>query len=237
MKKNIIALIPARGGSKGIPRKNIKLFCGKPLIAYTIEGANQSEYIDRVFVSTEDEEIAKVSKDFGSEVIERPVELAQDNSLAKDVVKQALSWLQKEINYKPEIIVFLQPTSPLRTKDDIDRALELFFNNECESVVSVHESLESPHWSLVIKNRFMEPLFGWESFMGKRRQDLPTTYSLNGAIYITSVSSFLENSSFFNKKTLPFIMPWERSVDIDNEIEFELAEIIMKKRNDGPKKS
>jgi CMP-N,N'-diacetyllegionaminic acid synthase len=133
--------------------------------------------------------------------------------------------------YSPEIILFLQPTSPLRTKEDINNALELYLNKDCESVVSVHESQESPYWNLTIKNQFIEPLFGWEHFKGKRRQDLPITYSLNGAIYITSKKKFLENGSFFNKKTLPYIMPMERSIDIDNESDFELAERILKKRN------
>ena len=232
MKRSIAGLIPARGGSKGIPRKNIKLFCGKPLIAYTIEEVKRSKYVDRIFVSTEDEEIAKISKAYNAEVIKRPVEYAQDNSNSREVIKHALSWLKKEEMYTPDIILFLQPTSPLRTTEDINRALELYLNNDCESVVSVYKSRESPYWNLTMKNQFIEPLFGWEYFKGKRRQDLPITYSLNGAIYITSKEKFLEKGSFFNEKTLPYIMPMERSIDIDNETDFELAETIMKERNE-----
>jgi CMP-N,N'-diacetyllegionaminic acid synthase len=237
MKHSIIALIPARGGSKGILRKNIKLFSGKPLIAYTIEEVKRSKYVDRIFVSTEDEEIAKISNAYNAEVIKRPVEYAQDSSNSSEVIKHALSWLEKEERYSPEIILFLQPTSPLRTTDDINKALELYLNNECESVVSVYKSQESPYWNLTIKNQFIEPLFGWEHFKGKRRQDLPITYSLNGAIYITSTKKYLENGSFFNEKTLPYIMPMERSIDIDNDSDFEFAETIMRKRNEGSKKS
>ena len=237
MKRSIIALIPARGGSKGIPRKNIKLFSGKPLIAYTIEEVKRSKYVDRIFVSTEDEEIVKISNAYNAEVIKRPVEYAQDSSNSSEVIKHALSWLEKEERYSPEIILFLQPTSPLRTTEDINEALELYLNNDCESVVSVYKSQESPYWNLTIKNHFIEPLFGWDNFKEKRRQDLPITYSLNGAIYITSKSKFLENGSFFNEKTLPYIMPMERSIDIDNDSDFKFAETIMKKRNEGSKKS
>ena len=230
--KKIIALIPARGGSKGVPRKNIKILYKKPLISYSIEEGLKSKYIERVFVSTEDSEIAKISKNYNSEVIERPFVYAQDDSHRRETIKHALSWLEQKENYFPDIIVFLQPTSPLRTTEDIDKALMIFFNNKCDSVVSVCESKESPYWTLSIEKEFIEPLFGWEFFLEKRRQDLPKTFSLNGAIYITSTEKFLENNNLFNKKTLPYIMPPERSIDIDQDIDFKLAEDILRKRNE-----
>ena len=227
----IIAIIPARGGSKELPRKNIKLLNGKPLIAYTIEAALKSKFIDRVFVSTEDDEIAKISKNFGAEIIQRPKYLAEDNSLRRDVIKHAIQTLKSKMNYEPEVIVYLQPTSPLRTVNDIDSALKLFFMNEYDSVISVCESSESPYWSLIIKNKIIIPLFEWDYFLNKKRQDLPSTYILNGALYIMSTKKFIQNNNLFSKRTLPYIMPIERSIDIDKDLDFKLAELLIKRED------
>jgi N-acylneuraminate cytidylyltransferase len=229
--KKIIAIIPARGGSKGLPRKNIKLFNGKPLIAYTIEVALASEYIERIFVSTNDKEIADISRKYKAEVIMRPDDISKDNSLRKDAIKHVIKTLKTEMKYSPEIIVYLQPTSPLRTVKDLDSALEMYLNNDCDSVVSVCESKDSPYWSLIVKHKYIEPLFGWEYFTNMRRQDLPTTFILNGAIYITSVIRFLENNNLFSRKTLPYKMPIGRSVDIDDEFDFKLAEWLIINKN------
>ena len=143
MKNKIIAIIPARGGSKGISRKNIKSLAGKPLIAYSIEAALKSKYINSVVVSTEDEEIAKISEKCGAEVIERPEELAKDEKPTIDVIFQVLEILRMK-NHTPDIVVLLQPTSPLRDTEDIDNAIELFLNGGCESVVSVCEVEHPP---------------------------------------------------------------------------------------------
>lgn len=231
MTKKIIAIIPARGGSKGLPKKNIKILNGKPLIAYTIDVALASKYLDRIFVSTNDKEISDISRKYGAEIIKRPDIIAKDNSLRRDVIKHVIKTLKTEMNYSPEIIVYLQPTSPLRTVKDLDLALEMYLNNNCESVVSVCESSNSPYWSLIVKHKYIEPLFGWEYFTNRRRQDLPTTFILNGAIYITSVIRFLKNNNLFSRKTLPYIMPTRRSVDIDNKFDFKLAEWLIKDDN------
>jgi CMP-N-acetylneuraminic acid synthetase len=221
-----IAIIPARGGSKGIPRKNIRLLGGKPLIAYTIETALKSKYIDIVVVSTEDEEIAGISKKFGAEVIERPEELAGDESPTIDAIKHVIQTLREKDNYNPDIVVLLQPTTPLRIVEDINNAVELFLNNDCESVVSVCKA--NPYWCLTIKDKHLEPTFGWDYFY-KRRQDLLHSYSLNGVIYITTIENLNKYNSFFNKKIIPYIMPYERSIDIDEEIDFKLAEFFLRR--------
>lgn len=230
-KQRIIAIIPARGGSKGLPRKNIKLLNGKPLIAYTIEEALKSKFLDRVFVSTEDDEIAKISKNYGAEIIQRPKDLAEDDSLRRDVIKHVIQTLKSKLNYEAEVIVYLQPTSPLRTVTDIDSALDMYLKNRYDSVVSVCKSSESPYWSLTIKNQIFKPLFGWDYFMNKQRQDLPTSYILNGALYITSVKKFIQNNNLFSKRTLPYIMPIERSIDIDDDLDFKLAELLIKRED------
>jgi len=222
-----VAIIPARGGSKGIPRKNIKKLCGKPLIAYTIEEALNSEYIDKVSVSTDDEEIAEISKFYGAEIIKRPTKYARDDSHRRETIKHAIKTLRNQMNYDPKIITFLQPTSPLRTVIDIDEAIKLFLNSDCDSVVSVYDSREKTYWSFQIKETYIEPLFGWDYFLVKRRQELPASYVLNGAIYITKTVKFIENNSLINKRTLPYIMPAERSLDIDDEIDFKLAKILI----------
>ena len=223
----ILAVIPARGGSKGVPRKNIRLLNGKPLIAYTIEEAKKSRYISRIIVSTEDDEIAKVSNKYGAEVIRRPMELAKDDTPTIDVVLHVLDNL-KNRNIEPDIVVLLQPTSPLRTSQDIDNAIKLFMEHDCDSVVSVCEVQHSPYWSFKIENGYLKPIFG-ESYLKKRRQELPKAYIPNGAIYITTPDILRKYRSFYCKKTLPYIMPPEKSIDIDSELDFLLAELLMQK--------
>jgi CMP-N-acetylneuraminic acid synthetase len=152
-KTNVIAIIPARGGSKGIPRKNIRLLAGKPLIAYTIEAAFTSK-MDKVIVSTEDEEIAEISKKYGAEVIERPKGLAKDETPTIDVIFHVLEILKAK-NYNPDIVVLLQPTSPLRNAEDIYNAIKLFLDSDCESVVSVCEVEHPPYWSFEIEEAYL----------------------------------------------------------------------------------
>jgi len=222
-----LTVIPARGGSKGIPRKNIRLLNGKPLIAYSIEAAFKSRRANRVIVSTEDQEIAEISKRYGAEVIDRPKELARDDSPTIDAVLHALGLLE-EGGYMPDVVVLLQPTSPLRNAEDIDNAIELFLSRECDSVVSVCEFKHSPYWSFKIENGYLKPIFG-ENYIKMRRQDLPKAYIPNGAIYVSTPETLRKYKSFYCPKTVPYIMPLERSIDIDNEIDFILAELIMKK--------
>lgn len=161
----VLAIIPARGGSKGLPRKNIRPLNGKPLIAYTIEESKKSEYINRIVVSTEDKEIAEVSNKYGAKIIKRPLELAKDNTPTIDVVLHTLDDLK---NNEPDIIVLLQPTSPLRTSQDIDNAIKSFIEQDCDSVVSVCEIEHSPYWSFEIENNnYLKPIFE-EKYLKKK---------------------------------------------------------------------
>jgi len=238
MKKNkrkILAIIPARGGSKGVPKKNIRLLAGKPLIYYTIQAAKKSKYVNLVVVSTDDKEIGKVSKQYGARVVKRPVDLARDDSPTVEAVKHCLNVLKKEEGHLSDIVVLLQPTSPLRTSQDIDDALKLFFEKDCESLISVTEACKSPYWYVNIKDNYLSPFISWDYLLNKRRQDLPKTYFLNGAIFITTSENLYKYNSFFNKKTAVYIMPSERSIDIDNLIDIKFVEFLMKEEKYGSK--
>lgn len=223
---DIISIIPARGGSKGIPRKNIKLLNGKPLIYYSIEASNSCNFISKTFVSTEDDEISEISKKLGSQVIKRPLNLANDKSSSIDVIFHVLDYLEDK-NSLPEIFVLLQPTSPLRTSKDITNAIELFKSNECDSLVSVselnHQSLLnfSLNEGYLVQNTEKE-------FFNSRRQDLPTYYVLNGAIYITTPDFIRKNKSFYGDRTIPYLMPKERSIDLDTPLDFKIVDFLMR---------
>jgi CMP-N-acetylneuraminic acid synthetase len=233
MSKKIISIIPARGGSKGLPRKNIAILNGKPLITYSIESALRSRLISRVIVSTEDTEIAEISKRYGSEVIVRPNDLAQDDSPTISVIINALHMLEKE-GYSPNIVILLQPTTPLRSCQDIDAAIELFMTKDCQSVVSVSEIEHSPYWSFDVKNRYLKPLFD-KKYLRMRRQDLPKIYLPNGALFISRPDTLCRTKSFYSTKTLPYIMPRERSIDIDDEMDLLQVEYLLKRSLRIPK--
>jgi len=227
MVRSIMAIIPARGGSKGIPQKNIKKLGEKPLIAYTIEEALRSEYLDHVFVSTEDPEIAEISIKYGAEVIDRPSVLAGDSSKTVDVILHAVEYLEKN-GIRPQIIVLLQPTSPLRNTGDIDAAIKLFLDNECDSVISVCEPDHSPFWCFTVNGKYLRPLFD-QRYKNTRRQDLPTAVMPNGAIYVSSPESIRKLEGFYGDRTIPYCMPPERSIDIDTPLDFIVAEVLVNK--------
>ncbi|PKL58790.1 MAG: acylneuraminate cytidylyltransferase [Methanomicrobiales archaeon HGW-Methanomicrobiales-2] len=225
MVRSIIAIIPARGGSKGIPQKNIKNLWGKPLIAYTIEEALKSEYLDHVFVSTEDPDIAEISTEYGAQVIDRPSDLAEDASKTIDVILHAAEYLENA-GIHPCVVVLLQPTSPLRNTEDINAAIRLFLDGECESVVSVCEPDHSPFWCFTLSGRYLQPLFD-EKYDKIRRQDLPKVVMPNGAIYISSPESIRKYEGFYNEHVIPYHMPPERSVDIDTPLDFAIADVLI----------
>ena len=228
--QNILGLIPARGGSKGLPRKNIKLLLGKPLIAWTIEQALTSKYLDRIIVSTDDKEIAEISKKYGAEIpFMRPKELAEDNAKGIDVVLHAIDWFRGNDKRKQyDLIMLLQPTSPLRSSEDIDKAIELLFLKKAKAIVSVCEVDHHPLWANTLPEDGCMKDFIKQEIMNKNRQELPVFYRLNGAIYLSYCNYIKEQKSFFNNETFAYIMPRERSIDIDNEIDFRLAEIFIK---------
>ncbi|NQX61916.1 cytidylyltransferase domain-containing protein [Paenibacillus qinlingensis] len=217
----ILAIIPARGGSKGIHRKNLRAIAGKPLIAWTIEEARQSKYIDRIVVSTEDEEIKQVSTLFGSEVLDRPEELSQDDTPGIEPVLHALDVIN---GY--DYVVLLQPTSILRKIDDIDGGIEHCINNNFYSCVSVCEPDKSPYWMYNFnESGRLTPIIDMKSIA--RRQDLPKSYVLNGALYVAKVEWLKEHKSFLRSETAGYLMTKERSIDIDTEMDLLIAEYVI----------
>ncbi|PEY36301.1 acylneuraminate cytidylyltransferase [Bacillus cereus] len=231
MNKKVIALIPARGGSKSIPYKNIKFLNGKPLIKWTIEIALKMKEIDKVIVSTDDDAIASVAQKSGAEVLKRPPELAQDNSLSIDTVKHALNTFKKAGEHY-DIMFYLEPTSPLRSIDDLLTCLQLLINNEqgFTSVATFSKAELNPHraWKINYQNKPELFIDGANPFLP--RQKLPQAYQLNGAVYVFYTNTINENSTIFlNEDTGAVIIPHERAVDIDREIDFLVAEQIMKR--------
>lgn len=224
MKPKILGIIPARGGSKGVPRKNIRLLAGKPLIAWTIEAAKSSEHISRLILSSDDEEILTIAKNFGCEVpFIRPKEYASDESSAIDVVMHAMNALQESYDY----LVYLQPTSPLKRTKDIDGAIAKCIKSKVDTCVSVTSPDKSPYWSFRLddENKLI-PLIPWED-KNTRRQDVPESYILNGAIYVAKTEAILKHRSFIHKDTIGFYMPRNRSVDVDAELDFVIAEYLL----------
>jgi len=233
--KKIIALIPARGGSKSVPKKNIRILAGKPLITYSIKEALKSQYIDRVIVSTDDSQIAKIANEYNAEVpFIRPPELAGDEVTTLPVLQHAVRWLEKEEGYCPEIVILLQPTSPLRKAEHINQALTLFFDTNADSVISVCESSHSPYWMRVVDsqgriNPFIEKgLFAAQEPGHASRHNLPKTFLINGAIYITT-PEVLSKDKFLGDDTRALIMNEKDSMDVDSEWDFDLAEFIFGK--------
>ena len=227
-KKRILGIIPARGGSKGLTRKNILPLLGKPLIAWTIEQAHLSKYLDKVIVNTDDSEIAKVAKDHGAEVpFLRPQELAQDMSRGIDVVLHNLSWLE-ENNEVYDLIILLQPTSPLRKSEDIDNAIELLFSKNAQAIISVCEVEHHPYWENILPETGCMGEFLSNEIMNKNRQERPVFYRLNGAIYLAYCDYLRTYKSFYGNETYAYIMPRERSIDIDNVLDLKLAEFMIR---------
>ncbi len=227
--KKILAIIPARGGSNKLPRKNILPLLGKPLITWTIEEAKKVSYIDKLIVSTDDPEIAELSRKNNAEVpFLRPEHLAMDDSRGIDVVIHSIKWFKSQDN-KYDIILLLQPTSPLRSAEDIIQSIHLLKKNKVKAVISVCEVEHSPCWMNTLPvdlnmNSFMKP-----EIQNKNRQELPTYYRINGAIYIAYSYYILKNSSFLGSEAYAYIMPKERSIDIDSQQDIDLAEYLLRK--------
>lgn len=219
----VLALIPARGGSKGIPRKNIREIAGKPLIAWTIEAALASPGVDEVVVSTEDEEIAEVSRRWGARTpFLRPAELAGDETPGIDPVLHAIDLLPSH-----DAVLLLQATSPLRTAEDIGGILALAAKAEAQAVVSVCEPQDHPDWMYGLgADSRLQPLRS--ATAAARRQDLPPVYALNGAMYFARTAWLREARGFLTERTFGYPMPAERSVDIDTSFDWRVAEMLLR---------
>jgi len=232
MKQNnlkILSIIPARGGSKGVTKKNIRLMAGKPLIFYSIEAGLKSEYIDRVVVTTENIEISKIAERYGAEVIKRPEKLAKDDTPSPPVYKHAIRFLEKNKQYKPDIIVVLQPPTPLRTVEDIDSCIRKLIKEKCDSVITLRKVEHPVHWMVKIdKNGKVYKYFELNEI--KRRQDAADVYMPNGAVFVTWYDIFMKYCTMRGPDTRAIIMPQERSIDIDTELDFFIAEKLMDKK-------
>lgn len=230
--KKVLAIIPARGGSKGLPGKNIKELCGKPLIAWSIEQAKSCSDIDRMVVSTDDKGIADVARKYGAEVpFMRPAELANDTASTTDVIFHAINWLKEHQDFQSEYILLLQPTSPLRIAEDIEGAIRMLKDKDAQAVVSVCETDHHPWWSSTLPENSSMKDFLRPEILNKCRQDLPVFYQLNGAIYLADTDYLHECNGFFGPDTFAYKMPESRSVDIDSDLDFKLAGLLMEEQN------
>lgn len=223
----IIALIPARGGSKGVPRKNIRPLAGRPLIAWTIETALAVADIGRVVVSTDDAEIAALAQTFGAEApFLRPAELAADETPDFPVLRHALDTLGPGI----DTVVWLRPTAPLRTAADIAAALAVLRAARPDSVRSVSATKAHPYWMKTLEDGLLTPFVpGHDERTYPRRQSLPPAYLLNGAVDITTART-AAGGSMWGERIAGYVMPAERAVDIDTEADFLIAEALLKQR-------
>ncbi len=219
--KRILGLIPARGGSKGLPGKNIRPLAGRPLIAWTIEAARQARHIDRVVLSSENEDICRIAEVYGCEVpFRRAAELARDDTPGIAPVLDAAERLP-DFDY----LVLLQPTSPFRSSDDIDRAIERCLSTGATSLVSVTPASQHPSWMYHLdEDGRLKHFLGDEPIA--RRQELPKVFALNGAIYVVSVPWLKEHRRLMDENTIGFTMPRRRSIDIDTALDFRIAEVL-----------
>ena len=230
---NVLVLIPARAGSKGLPRKNVLTVGGLPLIAWSILAAKESRYVDRVVVSTDGAEIANIARDYGADVpFLRPVHLATDTAPTEDVALHCLDQLEKE-GSTYDLLALLQPTSPLRTGEDVDAALELLGDRDAEAVVSV---CKAEHGALLVNtlpadgdmSGFLRP-----EAMRTPRQALGRYYRINGAIYAARCARLRSGGWFFGPGSYAYVMPRERSVDVDEEYDLRVADFFLSARSAG----
>ena len=224
--KSFLAIIPARSGSKGLENKNIKLLNQKPLMAYTIETAMESEIFEDIIVSTDSQEYANIALQYGASVpFLRSSELAQDASTSIDVMVDVIEKM-KQMNKKYDYVVLLQPTSPLRNVSDIIECVKKIIEIDADSVISMCECEHPIEWSTKFEDNKM-CLYEFGKGLSKRRQENKQSYRLNGAVYVLKMNYFLENKNMYGKNSFAYIMPKERSIDIDDIYDFMCAEALL----------
>ena len=220
--KTVLAIIPARGGSKRLPRKNVLPFAGKPLIVWTIEAGLKSRYIDKVIVTSDDDEIQKISLEAGSKIIKRPHKLAKDNTNLNNVIKHAINIFEEQY----DIVMVLQPTSPLRKAEDIDHALEIMDQVKAPAVISVCKANKPLNWHFSVQaNGTLKHIL--QNKIISDREEYESTYIPNGALYISKTEYFKSTNTFYNDLTIAYIMSQEKSVDIDSQFDFAIAETLI----------
>jgi CMP-N,N'-diacetyllegionaminic acid synthase len=224
-----LGIIPARGGSQGVPRKNIRLLCGKPLLQYTAEAALAAKNLSRIILSTEDEEIAEVGRTCGLEVpFRRPAELARDDTPTLSVVQHAVGWVEDRGELY-DFICLLQPTNPLRKAEDIDACLTMLAEGDMDSVVSVlpvpHDY--NPHWVYLLDQEGLLRLSTGESTPYPRRQELPPAFHREGSVYVTRRDVLMKDNSLYGKRTIGYVMDPNRHVNIDGPDDWKAAEHLL----------
>ena len=231
--KTVIAIIPARSGSKGLPGKNIKPFCGKPLIAWSIKAGLGSQYIDEVIVTTDCEEIATIAQEFRASVpFIRPAELANDITLSIDVIRHALNFYENKLHKNFDYTVLLEPTSPLRVTEDIDNAIEqLLENPQASAIVGICKT-ESQNPAFLVKKNINNFLVGYENsgITILRRQEINDVYFLEGSVYVSDTATLLKKNTFYHENTLGCEFPKWKSIEIDDLDDFIMAEALMIKK-------
>lgn len=232
--KSVLALVTARGGSKGLPGKNLRPLLGKPLIGWSIDQGRASKYVDAVVVSTDDDAIAVAARAHGAELpFMRPLELASDTASSIDVILHALDALE-QAGRRYDVLVLLEPTSPLRETTDIDAALEALLNNtEAQSIVGVAK-VEAGHPSFLLRrNGNLLVPYAPQEFGAKRRQDLDELFFLEGTVYITWVEALRERRGFYHERTMPYVVPKYKSFEVDDLTDFTVIEALMAARKKG----
>jgi len=230
----ILCTICARGGSKGVPNKNIRELSGKPLIAHTIEQALSTKFIDRVVVSTDAEKIANIASQYGAEVpFLRPQSLATDDAPKLPVVKHAVKFYIENLKFTPVYVIDLDPTSPLRTLEDIERSLTLIMNDSgCDSVITGYRSNKNPYFNMVeINSEGFADLCKKTDDRICRRQDAPVVYAMNASIYVWKTDVLFQQAEIISGKVKFVEMPENRSIDIDSETDFRLVELLLEERH------
>jgi CMP-N-acetylneuraminic acid synthetase len=228
----IVAVIPARGGSKRVPEKNVARVGGKPLIQWTIAAALQARLITRVVVSTDNPQIAAIAQAAGAEVpFLRPAELARDDTPGIAPILHAIDWFAQAEAYYPDAVMCLQPTSPLRTAADIDGAITLARQQNADAVVSGVAAAQHPYWMKQCDSAGRIRPFLEQDAIPVRRQDLPAVYALNGAIYLARRELLVEQKTWYTDQTYLYVMPEERSLDLDTPWDLHLADLVLTARH------
>ena len=228
--KSILCVILARGGSKGVPDKNIKKLNGRPLIYYTIKSIQEAGIYDRIILSTDSPMIADVAKKYGVEVpFMRPDYLASDTSIAQDAIEHALKWVEDNDKVY-DYVQYIFPTAPLRTSEDLLKGIDILFDKNADMVISVCKTDHPAQWMNTLPSDYSLKGFVKKEYRQKNNQVLPDTYRLNGSIYVGRWDIFYNKMDWFEQNIVAYIMPRERSIDIDTELDFNLAEMLMKKK-------
>ena len=233
--KMIYAWIFARGGSKGLPGKNIRLLGGKPLIAYAIETAKKSRYIKEVFVSTDSADIAAIAEQYGAVVpFLRPAELSSDTANERMAWRHAIDWMRSQDQYEPmDILVSLPATAPLRTAEEVEEAIELFLQGEADTVIAVSKSARHPAFNMVYvdDNKYAKIILSEYEEWKPNRQSYPVAYDITTAVYVSSSDYIMSSDSYLKGRVQAIVIPEEHGIDIDTLLDFQQAEILLEEKS------